>query len=72
MTMRAKVTAEGVTVPKEFFESAGEVEISRENGAVILRPVDSDPIVLLGASPVKCGLQDASENHDQYLTGDME
>ena len=67
--MRAKVTHHGVTVPKEFFESASEVEISREGGTVVLRPLGlTDPVVSLGTNPVDCGLPDASENHDKYLT----
>ncbi|MEM6885389.1 MAG: hypothetical protein AAF571_10180 [Verrucomicrobiota bacterium] len=29
----------------------------------------SDPILSLGESPVTCGVDDASEKHDSYLSG---
>jgi virulence-associated protein VagC len=70
-SMRATISEHGVTVPKEFFSSVGEVEICRENGNVVLRPVDAtDPLLRLGSSPVVCGRKDASENHDKYLMSD--
>lgn len=66
--MKAKVTEQGVVIPKEFLEGVEEVEISEENGLILVRPSsESDPILELGKHPVVCGVTDASENHDAYL-----
>jgi len=34
--MRRKVTEQGVTVPKQWFQGAAEVEIQREDGRVVV------------------------------------
>jgi hypothetical protein len=66
--MKAKVTDEGVVIPKKFLEGIEEVEIKKENGFIIVIPImDVDPILALGKNPVDCGLADASEQHDKYL-----
>ncbi len=71
--MKAKVTEQGVTVPRRLLGDAEEVEIRRENGTIViaLLPVE-DPILSLGESPVACGAPDASEGHDRYLYGPAE
>jgi len=66
--MKAKVTEQGVVVPKEFLEGAEEVEIRKENGLIMIIPTTKgDPILELGKHPVMCGAPDASEHHDRYL-----
>ena len=65
--MKSKVTEEGVLVPKKFFKGIKEVEIRKENNLVIVVPIIDDPIVQLGGQPVSDDVEDASENHDQYI-----
>lgn len=67
--MKTKVTEQGVLVPKKFFKGIAEVEIRKENGLVVVVPVTDDPILKLGKRPVSDDVQDASENHDQYIYG---
>ena len=71
-TMRAKVTDAGVVVPKEMLGAAEEVEITRENGHVVLVPVEAEkPLSIwdLGKDPIDLDVSDASENLDRYLYG---
>lgn len=68
--MKAKVTEEGIVIPKEFLEGIEEVEIRKADGLVVIVPTTkSDPILDLGQHPVQCGAPDASEHHDRYLYG---
>jgi len=68
--MKARVTEQGVVIPKEFLEGVEEEEIRQENNLIIVLPTHrSDPILELGKDPVVCGTPDASENHDKYLYG---
>lgn len=80
--MKAKVTEEGLLVPKELLEGLGseEVEIIEERGRVLILPSggslavergtgEEDPIEGLGANPVDDDITDASVNHDRYLYG---
>lgn len=70
--MKAKVTEQGVVIPKEFLEGIEEVEIRKENGSIVVVPTStSDPILELGKHPVVCGAPDASEHHDKYLYGSV-
>jgi hypothetical protein len=64
--MRAKITAQGVLIPKDWFPDATEVEILKEEGRIVVVAVD-DPIFNLGKHPVKTGVTDASENLDDHL-----
>jgi hypothetical protein len=64
--MRAKITAEGVLVPKEWFGNAKEVEILAEDGRVVLVAL-TDPIFKLGTRPVTTGVKDGSEALDEHL-----
>ncbi|CAN5534029.1 hypothetical protein BH24GEM3_BH24GEM3_09190 [soil metagenome] len=71
--MRAKVTEQGVVIPKRMLPDVEEVEIRAENGTVLVRPVQTeDPILDLGSAPVECGAPDASERHDEYLYGGVD
>ncbi len=68
--MKAKVTEQGVMIPKEFLEGVEEVEIRKEANLIVVVPTTkSDPILGLGQHPVECGVPDASEQHDRYLYG---
>jgi hypothetical protein len=72
--LKAKVTDEGVLIPKSLLRGAEEVEIRQEEDQIIIvpqifsgSPVKDDPIFKLGTSPITCGVADASENLDRYL-----
>lgn len=66
--MQAKVTDQGIVIPKGWLEGVDAVEILREGDRIVLIPVvQSDPIWSLGTEPVTCGVTDASENLDAYL-----
>ncbi len=66
--MRSKVTDEGVTLPKQWFQGVEEVEIHREKDRVVVVPVPlDDPIVQLGKDPIHLDVDDASTNHDRHL-----
>jgi virulence-associated protein VagC len=68
--MKAKVTEQGLLIPKELLQGIKEVEIRQQQGTILIVPiVQEDPILGLGQNPVNCGVQDASENHDKYIYG---
>ena len=67
--MKTKVTDRGVLVPKKYFKGIEEVEIRKEKDLVIVVPITDDPILQLGKRPVSDDIEDASENHDQYIYG---
>jgi len=67
--MKVKVNNEGVIIPKTYLEGVEEVEVKKENGLILVIPItEDDPILELGKNPVTCGLSDASEHHDKYLS----
>ena len=67
--MKAKVTEQGLVVPNELLEGFDEVEIRREDHQIVIAPISGeDPIFQLGRSPVEDNLDDASYNHDRYLS----
>jgi virulence-associated protein VagC len=66
--MRARVTEEGVLIPKRLLPDIEEVEIRREGDLIIIIPLaNADPIFNLGFNPVRCNAGNASENLDEYL-----
>lgn len=68
--MRAKVTERGILIPKSLLEGVSEVEISKEQSLIIVKPVTAgDPILDLGKRPIVLDVEDASVNHDRYLYG---
>jgi virulence-associated protein VagC len=68
-TMRAKVTEQGVLLPKQWFGNVDEVEIRRERDVIVIAPVAAqDPILSLGTQPIVVDVDDASLHHDRYLT----
>ena len=51
--MKAKVTEEGVWIPKSLLDGATEVEMHREGSALVIVPVlEHDPIWDLGKDPI--------------------
>ena len=68
--MKAQVSEHGVIIPKELLEGVNEVEIRKEDNLILVIPTNKiDPILELGKDPVPCGVSNASEQHDMYLTG---
>ena len=65
--MKARVTKEGVVIPKALLEGVNAVEIRKENDVILVTPLIHDPILGLGSQPVDDELTDASENHDAHL-----
>lgn len=66
--MKAKVTEQGVTIPKELLDGMDEVEIHRQGGMIIIVAAqEEDPIFQLGKHPVTIDVTDASKNLDHYL-----
>ncbi len=70
--MKAKVTEQGVLVPKALLNGADEVEIYEENGHVVVAPLPRHSIWDLGKDPIDLDTTDASVNHDRYLYGSDE
>lgn len=67
--MRAKVTEDGILLPKQWFEGINEVEIRRERDLILVEPIAAvDPILSLGTQPVVVDVDDASLHHDRHLT----
>lgn len=68
--MKTKVSDQGVLIPKEFFVGVEEVDIRREDHAVVVTPImRDDPILQLGTEPIDEEVTDASINHDRYIYG---
>ncbi len=68
--MKAKVTKQGVIIPKDMLADSEEVEIRKENHRIVVSLLTKpDPILNLGKRPVACGLPDAAQHHDSYLYG---
>ncbi len=68
--MKAKVTEQGLLIPKQFLQGIQEVEIRQQNGVLLIVPIGkTDPILQLGSEPVVDTIDDASINHDHYLYG---
>jgi virulence-associated protein VagC len=66
--VKAKVTEQGLLVPKELLEGFDEVEIRKEDHQLVIVPISSDdPILQLGTEPVVDGVDDASDKHDRYI-----
>ncbi len=68
--MKAKVTEEGVLIPKEMLEGipGGEVEIRKEPGRLLVLPAE-DPVLAFGENPVHTGTHDGARDRDRYLYG---
>jgi len=70
--MKAKVTEQGVLIPKQMLEDMDEVEILKQDGMIIVVPARAeDPIFELGRHPIKADVTDASENLDKYVYGSL-
>ena len=66
--MKARVSEEGVLIPKEFFVGVEEVEIQQQNNTIVVIPIlTDDPITQLGTQPIEDELTDAASQHDRYI-----
>lgn len=67
---RAKITEQGLFIPKDWLTDITEVEIRQvENALLIVSVGHEDPILQLGREPITTETDDASINHDHYLYG---
>ena len=71
--MRTKVSEQAIVIPKQWLEGVDEgvdeVEIRREHNLILIEPVsETDPVLALGTQPIEIDVDDASVNHDYYLT----
>ena len=69
MQMKARVSEQGVMVPKRFLKGVKEVQIRKDDRGVLVVPLAEDPILGLGSEPITEEITDASEHHDRYLYG---
>jgi hypothetical protein len=68
--MVAKVTKDGLLIPRSLLQGITRVEIRRHrNRITLLSSPRPDPIHELGRKPVLAGCADASANHDAYIYG---
>ncbi len=68
--MVAKVTKDGLLIPRSLLRGITRVEIRRRtNRITLLSSSGRDPIRMLGRNPVFAGCTDASANHDAYVYG---
>ena len=67
VSMKTKVTEQGVLIPKKLLKGIEEVEIRKQDNMILVVPVSDDPILQLGTHPITDSIEDASENHDAYL-----
>lgn len=68
--MIAKVTEQGVLLPRELFPGVLEVEVEKIDGKVMVVPIPpGDALFELGTDPVEDEITDASTDHDRYLYG---
>lgn len=66
--MKAKVTENGITIPKHLLEGVDEVEIRKEDGLILVMPVRPyRPVFNIGKDPIEEEITDASVNHDFYI-----
>lgn len=66
--MRAKVTKEGVVIPKRLLKDVDEVEIKKKDDVILVVPTaKEDPILKMGMRPITCNTPDASEQAEKYL-----
>jgi hypothetical protein len=68
--MVAKVTKDGLLIPRSLLRGITTVEIRRRrNRITVLSSPVIDPIRKLGRKPVLAGCADASVSHDAYIYG---
>lgn len=68
--MKLKVTEQGVLIPKELFGESKEVELTLEEGQIVITPTTNRLSIWdLGKNPVQCDVSDAALHHDRYLYG---
>jgi hypothetical protein len=68
--MVAKLTKDGLLIPRSLLRGITRVEIRRRRNRITLLPSSKpDPIHKLGRKPVLAGRADGSANHDAYVYG---
>jgi len=67
MNIKARVTEQGLLIPRYLLAGFDEVEIRQEQNRILIVPVMADPILQLGQQPVGGDVTDASEHHDDYI-----
>jgi virulence-associated protein VagC len=66
--MKLQVTEQGVLIPKEFLGESLEVELTQENGKIIITTIQPKPSIWqLGQNPIQCDVNDLAANHDHYI-----
>lgn len=66
--MKARVTVDGLLIPKQLLDGMQEVEILKGQNIIFIVPrTFPDPILQLGRSPIKGEVTDAAEHHDRYI-----
>jgi hypothetical protein len=67
MNIKARVTEQGLLIPRYLLAGFDEVEIRQEQNRILIVPIMADPILQLGQQPVSGNVTDASEHHDDYI-----
>jgi virulence-associated protein VagC len=68
LTVKIKVTDQGVLIPKELLGDSQEVEVIQEAEKIIITTQKKTLSIWdLGQNPVECDVTDAAKNHDKYL-----
>ena len=66
--MVAKVTKDGLLIPRSLLRGITTVEIRRRKDRItLLSPPRPDPIRKLGRKPVPAGCANGAANHDAFL-----
>jgi len=70
--MKAKITEQGLLLPKEWFPNCTEVEIRFHKNRIEVLPLPKkDALYQLGTHPIDDpSITDLSTNHDRYLYGE--
>ncbi|MBT8420292.1 MAG: hypothetical protein KJO08_05450 [Gammaproteobacteria bacterium] len=63
--MKARVSEEGITIPKEYLAEADLVDIRLKHDCVIVTPIVTDPIRQSGTAPVDTYHQTTGHGNDQ-------
>lgn len=72
--MKIQVTEQGVIIPKEFFEGIEEVELRRENGWIVMIPIQlSKQPRMLGLHPgaIQIGRDFDEPLPDEFWLGNL-
>lgn len=66
--MKAKITKDGVVIPKKLLKNVHEVELKKKDDVILVVPTAKEnPILKLGTHPIACETPDRSEYPDKHL-----